>query len=254
MSGGNIVQNIVNLSIRLFNRQNKSTYMDPRKYSELLNNINKVRGPDLGLDKCLAISKGLEEKKKKTNGSLSKSESTTSSSAATNNITYIHVFEDSNVSIGIFILKSGEKIPLHNHPKMRGLLKCVYGRMVVTSYSLTEENKTKNDRYNDSDNVELISAIKHDKIILGAEDNLVSLTPHEGNIHEIEIPQGGGPVAFLDVLAPPYNMEDNIEDEIRDIDYFVEVKNPDKDGVFLKIIDQPDYQCDQEPYKGLPIY
>ena len=33
-------------------------------------------------------------------------------------ITYIHIYEDPTVSIGIFCLPKGAQLPLHNHPGM----------------------------------------------------------------------------------------------------------------------------------------
>ena len=35
-------------------------------------------------------------------------------------VTYIKVLEDIDVSIGIFIVKAGSRLPLHNHPNMYG--------------------------------------------------------------------------------------------------------------------------------------
>lgn len=50
-------------------------------------------------------------------------------------VTYIEVFEDQNVSIGVFVLRDGAKIPLHDHPNMYGVLKVIYGKVKVQSYT-----------------------------------------------------------------------------------------------------------------------
>lgn len=50
-------------------------------------------------------------------------------------VTYIEVFEDQNVSIGVFVLRDGAKIPLHDHPSMYGVLKVIYGKVKVQSYT-----------------------------------------------------------------------------------------------------------------------
>lgn len=42
-------------------------------------------------------------------------------------ITYLPIYEDSNVSLGIFCLPARAKIPLHNHPGMTVLSRCAYG-------------------------------------------------------------------------------------------------------------------------------
>ena len=47
-------------------------------------------------------------------------------------VTYINVFAHRDVvSIGMFIVKSGSRIPLHNHSNMHGLLKIVYGTVDI---------------------------------------------------------------------------------------------------------------------------
>ena len=44
------------------------------------------------------------------------------------------------LQVGIFIVRKGCSIPLHNHPNMFGIIKCLAGRFDLTSYSpLTEE-------------------------------------------------------------------------------------------------------------------
>lgn len=50
-------------------------------------------------------------------------------------VTYIEVFEDQNVSIGVFVLRDGAKIPLHDHPYMYGVLKVIYGKVKIQSYT-----------------------------------------------------------------------------------------------------------------------
>ena len=50
-------------------------------------------------------------------------------------VTYIQIHEDRDVSMGIFIVKSGCKIPLHNHPMMHGLLKVLCGTVDISVYS-----------------------------------------------------------------------------------------------------------------------
>lgn len=50
-------------------------------------------------------------------------------------VTYIEVFEDQHVSIGVFVLRDGAKIPLHDHPNMYGVLKVIHGKVKVQSYT-----------------------------------------------------------------------------------------------------------------------
>lgn len=55
-------------------------------------------------------------------------------------VTYIRVFEDKNVSIGLFVLRNGAKIPFHDHPNMHGLLKVIYGKVKIQSYTTPAKN------------------------------------------------------------------------------------------------------------------
>lgn len=57
-------------------------------------------------------------------------------------VTYIEVFEDQNVSVGVFVLRDGAKIPLHDHPYMYGVLKVIYGKVKVQSYTPKQKDYT----------------------------------------------------------------------------------------------------------------
>lgn len=52
---------------------------------------------------------------------------------------YVHLWDSPLFSMGIFIVRNGEKIPLHNHPNMHGILKVIHGCAEIKSY--TEINK-----------------------------------------------------------------------------------------------------------------
>lgn len=49
-------------------------------------------------------------------------------------ITYLHIYEDPEVSVGIFCLPAGACIPLHNHPGMTVFSRLLYGQMFVQSF------------------------------------------------------------------------------------------------------------------------
>ena len=53
-------------------------------------------------------------------------------------VTYINILEHRDVSLGMFIVKSGSRIPLHNHPNMHGLLKIVYGTVDIKEYTKSQ--------------------------------------------------------------------------------------------------------------------
>jgi len=50
-------------------------------------------------------------------------------------VTYLGVFENDDVSVGVFVLRDGAKIPLHEHPYMYGGLKVIHGKVRIQSYT-----------------------------------------------------------------------------------------------------------------------
>nr|ACO11140.1 2-aminoethanethiol dioxygenase [Caligus rogercresseyi] len=48
---------------------------------------------------------------------------------------YVDIYEDNRISIGIFFLNGDTKIPLHDHPNMTGVIKCIAGNLNITSFT-----------------------------------------------------------------------------------------------------------------------
>jgi cysteamine dioxygenase len=172
-------------------------------------------------------------------------------------VTYISVYEDAYVTISIFIVKSGEKLPLHDHPHMYGILKVIAGTVKIESYTaipnnagaespssggrlLCQTSKNRTQR-----------AIKMPEAIVSENDGACFLTPSERNLHEIQ--SVDGPAAFLDILSPPY-------DEIgeRSCHYFKE-ETGDAHGLvsnetrLIRIPSPPEYWNDVAVYEGPTI-
>lgn len=134
-------------------------------------------------------------------------------------VTYVDIYDDPNLSVGIFILKPGMKLPLHDHPHMYGLIKVIAGVIKITSFSLNTEAtrkaggdgfemKTKLSSFIHSfigDNNffrKEITAELSSEILATADTGSCVLEPEKGNLHEVE--SVGGPAAFIDILSPPY--------------------------------------------------
>ena len=81
------------------------------RLEELRKMVNLITMQDVGLEGSRALMGEEQEKKKKAP------------------VTYIDVYEHSDVSVGIFIIHPGCKIPLHNHPNMYGIIKCLSGKV-----------------------------------------------------------------------------------------------------------------------------
>ena len=226
---------------------------------ELKQLVNKLKHSDLGLEKSKSIIDPNDQEAP---------------------VTYIKVFADKDVSIGIFIVKSGSRIPLHNHPNMHGLLKVVYGSVDIKEYTKWIPNSS-------ADKMEFPAILQEkphlyekgfvfpaDKKIHTNVDSSYDthvLSPDENNFHEIHS-VGDGPAAFFDILAPPYLQSsrfgvtddlESAEDEPRDCYFYAEITfetspsvlptNP-SNRVWLRMIQCPaDYNSDTESYLGPPI-
>jgi cysteamine dioxygenase len=140
------------------------------------------------------------------------------------------IHEEDAFSIMVFVLNQGERIPLHDHPGMTGVIKCLSGRISVSSFSplpiedsyvlpncISKQVPKERQSY-------LIPCVENTRVTVSSStdmDSICTLSPMEGNIHEIEAVEGSP--AFLDILSPPY---DGVE---RDCRYFTIVgKEVDK--------------------------
>ena len=117
------IQAVVQSARRTFSRKFQKFVLNSEEFSASLNELKTLldglRACDVGLDKSHALK------------------STAPSTTAP--VTYIKIHEDQDVSIGIFVVKGGQKIPLHNHPKMHGLLKV--SKFVKYFYNLKKSVK-----------------------------------------------------------------------------------------------------------------
>lgn len=133
-------------------------------------------------------------------------------------VTYVDIYDDPNLSVGIFILKPGMKLPLHDHPHMYGLIKVIAGVVKITSFSLNTEatKKAGGNIVNEfcflyfinlfiGDNnffYKELTAELSSEIFATSDTGSCILEPEMGNLHEIE--SMSGPAAFIDILSPPY--------------------------------------------------
>ncbi|THD21682.1 Cysteamine dioxygenase [Fasciola hepatica] len=129
-------------------------------------------------------------------------------------VAYVHITENEVFSMGIFILRSGSRIPLHDHPGMYGILRVMYGSLRCRSFTPLQNLKPSHPAYPRSSLTEafpgsgwqfrdLIVARPHQDVVLNVESCAQLLTPTEGNLHEVT--PVDGPAVFLDILAPPYD-------------------------------------------------
>ncbi|XP_043793587.1 2-aminoethanethiol dioxygenase [Apis laboriosa] len=113
----------------------------------------------------------------------------------------IDIFENKDFAISIFILKHGFTMPIHDHPGMYGFLKVISGVVQVNNYTL-KANEDRTIRLNEE-----VMAFGHKPISLHSNSPACTLTPRDKNLHEITCIEG--PAAFLDILSPPYDVDES---------------------------------------------
>lgn len=124
-------------------------------------------------------------------------------------IEYMHLYEDENVSMGIFCLPKNSRIPLHNHPGMSVVSRVLYGDLHVTSFDWNNSRAK-------------IAAPVYNGVIHGngGMSTHMLLPESHGNLHQFTALSD---CAILDVLCPPYSSADG-----RDCTYYrVESVRPD---------------------------
>lgn len=160
-------------------------------------------------------------------------------------VTFMHIHEDNQFAMAVFILKSGGVLPLHDHPGMHGLVKVISGQVKIVSYSGVDHKPIPDGvrRTIGSGNKNIKTVRRHNDVVLSAEDGCSVLTPSVENFHEIR------PVtpmaAFLDILAPPYENSSSCH-------YYKELTGAKAGSTtwLLEIPHPAHYWCDTIKYKG----
>ncbi|KAM6916094.1 2-aminoethanethiol (cysteamine) dioxygenase b [Xenentodon cancila] len=175
-------------------------------------------------------------------------------------VTYMHICETDHFSMGVFLLKSGASIPLHDHPGMHGVLKVLYGKVRISCFDRLERPAGGTQAAPPVPPMPpaQVGALRRSMFRSTAEYTEESgpcvLSPDRDNLHQIDAVDG--PAAFMDILAPPYDPDDG-----RDCHYFkvlteAELQDAQKDKeVWLMEIAQPtNFWCGGEPYPGPEVH
>lgn len=222
------ISTVANLAYQVFLHATHSTGVPQQRLSTLVELLNSLSSRDVGFDPQWVTDNNKYHAP----------------------VVYVHIAENHVFSMGIFVLKPGSRIPLHDHPHMYGIGRVIYGTLRCRSYTRLEEDPPAElqkglRRWQWKD---IITARPFQDTIMTSESECCVLTPNEGNYHEIQAIEGGA--AFVDVLAPPYDHDLGT----RVCHFYEEVTLNRHDGsgrVYLSEIPAPkDYYCNAAEYTG----
>eukprot|EP00929_Paragymnodinium_shiwhaense_P000394 TRINITY_DN100647_c0_g1_i1.p1 TRINITY_DN100647_c0_g1~~TRINITY_DN100647_c0_g1_i1.p1 ORF type:complete len:346 (+),score=50.21 TRINITY_DN100647_c0_g1_i1:48-1085(+) len=149
-------------------------------------------------------------------------------------IGYQDVYSSADVTLCIFYLKKGARIPLHDHPSMHVFGKLLFGKLRVISLDVVGAAGS-----------DKMTAHFHSDQEYGPEPVTFCLGPEAGNLHELYAVED---CAFFDLVTPSYNSRSG-----RDCTYYgvVEMK---KDGTCTIQPRYPrNFYMDSVPYRGPPF-
>ena len=107
------IEKVVQLAIATFSKKT------PQNLDLLIAQTNKLTNLDVGLEHC-SVFDSRPPRDRMVNAAP---------------VTYIPVVENQHISMGIFVIREGQNIPLHDHPNMHGVIKCIAGKLNITSFS-----------------------------------------------------------------------------------------------------------------------
>ncbi|XP_074519312.1 2-aminoethanethiol dioxygenase-like [Halichoeres trimaculatus] len=236
------------LTFKDFKREtNGDNNLDPDSHSELVSLVTAIRAADLKIQ---------PRKPKASPGAAGPQNPP---------VTYMHICETEVLSMGVFLLKAGASIPLHDHPGMNGMLKVLYGKVSVRCFDRLEDHLSVSLPEFDPpltppETASVWRSVLRSVAEFSDSSGPCLLTPLRENLHQIHAVDG--PAAFLDILAPPYNPEDG-----RDCHYYRvlhpvgegggrqrekgEEKEEEREESWLLEVPQPDdFWCGGEAYLG----
>ncbi|KAF5826051.1 hypothetical protein DUNSADRAFT_5205 [Dunaliella salina] len=133
-------------------------------------------------------------------------------------VSYQHIYEDPEMTLGIFLLPANASIPLHDHPGMTVISRLLFGTMQIKAYDLVDVNPGTEQHglqgsgtfmqgawqwpFDIGQQRRHVAQLKLDTTISAkTQGDPLVLHPRSCNLHVF---QAATPCAMLDLLTPPY--------------------------------------------------
>ncbi|NXP35390.1 AEDO dioxygenase, partial [Leiothrix lutea] len=171
-------------------------------------------------------------------------------------VSYMHICETESFSMGVFLLRSGACIPLHDHPGMNGMLKVLYGTLRIACMDTLPPGAAASAAAPPppaAGSGPCLRALFRSRQHYTPASPPCLLSPHTDNLHQIDAVDG--PAAFLDILAPPYDPQHG-----RDCHYYRLLEGPPagaeqppalpREVWLVETPQAADFWCGGEPYPG----
>ncbi|KAK7275789.1 hypothetical protein RIF29_16911 [Crotalaria pallida] len=171
----------------LFSQEGLPTF---QQIHYLKNLLDKIEAIDVGINEFASYDSSISNSKFGGSKGLLNGKSFSE-------ITYIHIHECDNFSIGVFCFPAGKEFPLHDHPGMTVLSKLLYGSVYVKAYDWIKVD------YTGCQTIGLAGRVM-DEVIKAPHEPSILFPRSGGNIHSFTALT---PCAILDVLSPPYSEE-----------------------------------------------
>jgi hypothetical protein len=108
-----------------------------------------------------------------------------------------NIYHDDNMDLSLFRLAHGTQIPMHSHPGMDISCRVLFGTAGYRSCDLSDELV-------DSPDGKVLRRMVNYDYKEGSGAHTHTVTPDEGNLHEITAKSENG-MAFFDIITPSYS-------------------------------------------------
>ena len=113
----------------------------PRAVEEIARAVCAVSMDDAALRALRAFSRRAEARDARTRATRRRGATTSTPRDATPQptVTYLRLHAEEDFTVGAFVFDRGQTIPLHNHPGMTVLMRCLFGETRVKAYDFVDD-------------------------------------------------------------------------------------------------------------------